>query len=147
MNQTWYGRLPLFPALAASSHEQLLSSTRRSQDVHRRYHGVQIPSEAKKEHDIQANVVILAGGFNEALVNSILKKLKEDTFGKDSSSSLLRTTVVRNEFASLPICVSHTVCRLVASNVLPAYHAASFSSPNTCAVRCDAHPGWTCDGR
>lgn len=45
--------------------------------------------------EAQVNVVILAGGFNEGLVQEILKKLAEDTLGKDSSSSLLRKTVVR----------------------------------------------------
>jgi hypothetical protein len=52
----------------------------------------------------EVNVVLLAGDFNQDLVQEIIQKCITDTLCKDSSSTLLRKTVVRLKlcfFASL----------------------------------------------
>lgn len=46
--------------------------------------------------EAQVNVIILAGGFNAELVQEITRKMQEDTLSKDSSSSMIRKTVVRS---------------------------------------------------
>lgn len=72
------------------------SQTAEDSQTEAQFSHVQVRSAVKPEQtDAQVNIVVLAGGFNAELVLEILKKLNEDTLGKDSSSSMLRKTVVR----------------------------------------------------
>jgi hypothetical protein len=87
----WCGS-PLVPA-RSSNRAQHVSYAAHSSFT--RLQGLQIKGAASvAPAEAQMNVIVLAGGFNEQLVEQIVKKAAEDTLGKDSSTTMLRKTPV-----------------------------------------------------